>query len=104
MDNEMNVNPEMEEELDNIIVLNDENGDEVQFEFLDLIELDGEEYVILLPVEDEETGEVVILQVEDTESEDEESYVSVEDEEVLNKVFEIFKEKFKDEFNFVDED
>ena len=24
----------------------------------------------------------------------------VEDEEVLNKVFEIFKEKFKDEFNF----
>ena len=104
MDNEMNVNPGMEEELDNIIVLNDENGEEVQFEFLDLIELDGEEYVILLPVEDEETGEVVILQVEDTESEEEESYVSVEDEEVLNKVFEIFKEKIKDEFNFVDED
>lgn len=104
MDNEMNVNPEMEEELDNIVVLNDEEGNEVQFEFLDLIELDGEEYVILLPVEDEETGEVVILQVEDTESEDEESYVSVENEETLNKVFEIFKEKFKDEFNFVDED
>ena len=104
MDNEMNVNPGMEEELDNIIVLNDEEGNEVQFEFLDLIELDGEEYVILLPVEDEETGEVVILKVEDTDSEDEESYVSVEDEDTLNKVFEIFKEKFKDEFNFVDED
>ena len=50
----------------------------------------------------EEAGEVVILKLEDTESEDEESYVSVEDEEVLNKVFEMFKEKFKDEFNFVD--
>ena len=63
-----------------------------------------EEYVILLPVEDEiseEPGEVVILKVEST-SEDEESYVSVEDEEVLNNVFEIFKEKFKDEFNFTD--
>ena len=104
MDDEMNVNPDMEEELDNIIVLNDEEGNEVQFEFLDLIEFEGEEYVILLPVEEEETGEVVILQVEDTESEDEESYISVEDEEILNKVFEIFKEKFKDEFNFVDED
>ena len=96
------------EEVDNIIVLNDENGEEVPFEFLDLIELDGEEYVVLLPVEDEEeseeAGEVVILKVEDTESEEEESYVSVEDEEILNKVFEMFKEKFKDEFNFIDEE
>lgn len=95
-----------EEELDNIIVLNDENGEEVKFEFLDLVELDGEEYVVLLPAEesDEEEGEVVILKVEDTESEEEESYVSVDDEEVLNKVFEMFKEKFKDEFNFVDDE
>lgn len=95
-----------EEGLDNIIVLNDENGEEVQFEFLDLIELDGEEYVVLLPVEEDEdeAGEVVILKVEDTESEEEESYVSVDDEEVLNKVFEIFKEKFKDEFNFIDDE
>ena len=92
------------EELDNIVILNDEEGNEVQFEFLDLIEYNEEEYVILLPVEDEiseEPGEVVILKVEST-SEDEESYVSVEDEEVLNNVFEIFKEKFKDEFNFTD--
>ena len=95
-----------EEELDNIIVLNDEEGNEVNFEFLDLVELDGEEYVILLPTDedDENPGEVVILQVEDTDSEDEESYVSVENEDTLNKVFEIFKEKFKDEFDFVDED
>jgi len=94
-----------DEELDNVIVLNDEDGNEVNFEFLDLVELDGEEYVILLPTdsEEEEPGEVVILQVEDTDSEEEESYVSVEDEEVLNKVFEMFKEKFKDEFDFVDD-
>ena len=101
----------MEENLDgdlmeNIVVLNDENGEEVKFEFLDLIELDDEEYVVLLPVadeEDEEEGEVVILKVEDTDDEsEEESYVSVEDEEILNKVFEMFKEKFKDDFDFVD--
>ena len=92
------------EELDNIVVLNDEDGNEVEFEFLDLIEYDGEEYVVLLPNddEDEDAGEVLILKLEDTDSEDEESYVSVEDEEVLNKVFENFKEKFKDEFNFID--
>ena len=92
------------EELDNIIVLNDENGDEIEFEFLDLIEYEGEEYVVLLPHdEEEEADEVVILKLEDTDSEDEESYVSVVDEEVLQNVFEIFKEKFKDEFNFIDE-
>ncbi len=105
MDNEnLENNPE---ELDNIIILNDEEGKEVKFEFLDLVELDNEEYIVLLPAEEnenEEEGEVVILKIEDSENEEEESYVSVEDEEVLNKVFEIFKEKFKDEFDFVDED
>ena len=95
------------DELDNIVILNDEDGNEVKFEFLDLIDLDDEEYVVLLPITEdgeEDEGEVVILKVEDTDSEEEESYVSVEDEDTLNKVFEIFKEKFKDEFNFIDDE
>jgi len=95
-----------DDELNNIIVLNDENGEEVPFEFLDVVDYEGEEYVVLLPVEEDEedADEVVILKIEDTESEEEESYVSVDDEEVLSRVFEIFKEKFKDEFNFIDEE
>ena len=98
---------ENNEELDNVVILNDEDGNEVKFEFLDLIELDDEEYVVLLPVAEdgeEEEGEVAILKVEDNDDEnsDEESYVSIEDEEILNKVFEMFKEKFKDDFDFVD--
>ena len=96
------------EELDNIVILNDEDGNEVQFEFLDLVELDDEEYVVLLPITgegEEDEGEVVILKLEDTdEDSDEESYIGVDDEDILNKVFAIFKEKYKDEFNFVDED
>ncbi|HCC03674.1 MAG TPA: DUF1292 domain-containing protein [Clostridiales bacterium] len=95
------------EELDNIITLNDENGNEVKFEFLDLVELDNEQYVVLLPVleeGEEDDGEVVILKVEDSdEDSDEESYVSVDDEDTLMQVFNIFKEKFKDEFDFVDD-
>ena len=104
MSEDMNNVPE-NEEMDNIIILNDEEGNEVEFEFLDLIDYEGEEYVVLLPVEEaseDEIGEVVIPKVEPTESEEEESYVGVEDEEILNNVFEIFKEKFKDEFNYVD--
>ena len=102
----MENNEELEnvEELDNIVILNDEEGNEVKFEFIDLLEYEDEEYVILLPVEEtEEPGEVVILKIEG-ETEEEETYVSVDDEQVLNKVFEMFKEKYKDEFDFADED
>lgn len=91
-------------EDENIIILNDDEGNEVKFEFLDLIKYEEEDYVVLLPVPDgdesDEDNEVVILKLEETDSEDTESYVSVDDEEVLSAVFDIFKEKFKDEFNF----
>ena len=96
------------EELDNIITLNDEDGNEDKFEFLDLIDFENEQYVVLLPVleeGEEDDGEVVILKLEDSEDDSEqESYVSVENEETLMKVFDIFKDKFKDEFDFVDSD
>ena len=96
------------EELDNIITLNDEDGNEIKFEFLDLIDFENEQYVVLLPVleeGEEDDGEVVILKLEDSEEDSEqESYVSVESEETLMKVFNIFKDKFKDEFDFVDND
>lgn len=94
-----------EEEL-NIITLTDEDGTDKDFEFLDLIDLDNKEYVVLLPVEaedeDEESdGEVIILEVHPLDEENEE-YLSIEDADVLNTVFEVFKERFKDDFNFVD--
>ena len=97
--------PNNGEELDNIIILNDENGNEIKFEFLDLMEYEGEEYIILLPTEEgEDNDEVVILKVEDVEDDpDMETYVSIDDEDTLNAVFEMFKEKYKDEFNFIDE-
>ena len=103
MDENVNEN----EELDNIMLLKDEDGNEVKFEFLDLVELNDEQYIILLPITvegDEEEGEVLILQIEDkdTEDDEEESYISVEDESILNEVFEIFKERFKNDFDFVD--
>ena len=91
------------EEESNVIVLNDDEGNEVKFEFLDLIKYEEEDYVVLLPVPEgdaEEENEVVILKLEESENEEEESYVSVDDEATLTAVFEIFKEKFKDEFNF----
>ena len=85
---------------DNIIVLNDEDGNGIEFEFLDLISYRSKEYVVLFPLEDE-ADEVVILQLEH-ESGQEESYISVDNELTLQAVFEIFKERAKDTFNFND--
>ena len=101
MDNEEN-----NEMQDNIITLKDENGKDIKFEFLDVIECNNDNYVVLLPVAEdgtEEGDEVVILREEGlTEDGEDESYGTVEDETVLNQVFEIFKEKYKDEFFFQD--
>ena len=87
--------------MDNVVRLTDEFGCDVLFEFLDLITWDGEEFVVFLPVGAED-GEVVILQLEENNDETE-SYTSVEDEDVLMTVFCIFKEKWKNEYDFADE-
>ena len=86
-----------EEEV-SILTLTDENGNDVNFEYLDCIEYQGVEYLILAPEGDEE-GETVILEVQPVDEENE-NYVGVEDEAVLEAVFELFKEKYKDVLEF----
>lgn len=91
----------MEENVD-VIVLHDEEGKEVEFEYLTSIELNGKEFVALLPMEESEEGdEVLILEVRPLEG-DEEEYLPVETEEELNAVFEEFKKQMGDEFDFID--
>ena len=86
------------EENYKIISLTDEEGVEAEFEFLDLFPYKGKEYVVLLPVEDED-GDVLILEVGEDE-EGNECLDAVEDLDILEAVFEMFKEAFADEFEF----
>lgn len=89
-------------ENDNIIVLTDEDGIDVEFEFCASVEYEGNEYVVLLPTEDDD-GEVVILQVvedENASEDDEVTYIGVDDDDVLQAVFDLFKEQAGDEFDF----
>ena len=88
------------EEEEGILTLTDENGVETQFEYMDCIEYEGKEYLVLLPM-DEEDDEIVILEVEPVDEENE-NYLAVDDEDVLMAVYAIFKEKFKDVLNFAD--
>ena len=69
----------------------DEDNNEIPFEILDFFEYENGEYVVLLPLEEEETEEeteVVIFKLE-TSSDDEETYTVVDDEAVLEAVFEM---------------
>ncbi len=83
-----------------ILVLSDEMGGEAEFEILDLIDYEDKQYAVLLPLDENDTGIVILeMTVIDEENAD---YADVEDEAVLNAVFEIFKEEHKDEFDFAD--
>lgn len=88
------------ESIDNILVLQGEDGGVEEFELLDRITYRSEEYVVLLP-HDDAADEVVILQLDEM-SDDSKSYSAVEDDDILWAVFEIFKEDCKDQFDFVD--
>ena len=90
---------ELEEEV-SILTLTDENGNDVNFEYLDCIEYQGKEYLVLMP-EDEQADELIILEVEPVD-EELENYLSVSDEAVLDAVYGIFKEKYKDVMTFED--
>ena len=92
-----NANMSPEEET-SILTLTDENGQDIDFEYLDCLEYQGKEYLILMPAE-EESAEIVILEIQPVDEENE-NYLAVEDEEVLDAVYEIFKEKFKDVLTF----
>ncbi len=105
MSEEIKNNAPEEEEI-NVVTLSDEEGNEIDFELMDRIEYDGNEYIVLLPLEDSDNDgvdEVVILLVE-SETEDEQFFAIVEDDEVEYTVFEMFKERNKDTLNFVDVD
>ncbi len=92
-------NMESMDAMDGVLTLIDEEGNEVEYECVDSIVYENAEYVVLLPVEDTDC-EAVILAVE-TDGEME-NYVAVEDEDILNGVYEIFKERFADQLDFAD--
>ena len=89
-----------EEALENILTLTDENGVEAEFEYLDSIDYEGKEYIVLIPADDEAT-EIVILEVQPVD-EEMENYIAVEDEAILDAVYAIFKDRFKDILEFGD--
>ena len=96
----LNNEPEQEQEETEILTLTDENGNDVDFEYLDCLEYQDKEYLVLIPADEAET-QIVILEVEPVDDENE-NYLAVEDEAVLDAVYGMFKDKYKDVLTFED--
>lgn len=70
---------------DQIIETIDENGNVIKFELFDIVEVDEQEYALLLPVdEEEESTEVVLMRL----SKEGEEYLfeTIDDDEEFEKV------------------
>lgn len=94
----MDMETNLPEEETSILTLTDENGQDTNFEYLDCIAYQDKEYLVLMP---EGEDEIVIMEIEPVDEENE-NYLAVEDETVLDAVYGIFKEKFKDILTFED--
>ena len=90
----------LQEEESSILTLTDENGVDIEFEYLDCIEYEGKEYLVLIPTE-EGNNEIVILEVQPIDEENE-NYIAVENEDILDAVYEIFKTRYRDILTFED--
>lgn len=89
-------NPEL---ANNLFHVTDEEGNDICMELLDFIEYREKAYAVCIPHGDE-SMEVIILEVH--ENEEEEEYFSVENEEELNTIFALFKERNAENYDFVD--
>ncbi|HPY85877.1 MAG TPA: DUF1292 domain-containing protein [Ruminococcus sp.] len=90
---------ELEEDNENYITLTDDDGKDVSFEILDTVQYDERLFAVLLPFDEEDDG-VVILEIIPSEDPEFDDFVAVEDEDLLNDVFEEFKKNYSGEYEF----
>ncbi len=119
------------EDDEDLIVLIDEDGNEIAYEHLDTIEMNGNEYVVLMQNEEDESGsedntdtdadadidiaanigtnketdeesdegEIVILKIAHNNN-GEDTFVSIDNEKELDEVFEEFRRRMEEEYDF----
>lgn len=90
---------EQEEEQENYITLTDENGEDVSFELIGEVEYKERTFAVLIPFDEEDNG-VVILEIVPTDDPEFDEFIGIDDDELLNDVFEKFKKEYNGEYEF----
>ena len=96
---------------EDILTLMDEDGNESEYKIVACAEMDGTEYMTLEPIHEDpeealmEAAELVFLKVSEELDEDGEAYLdAILDEDELDRVAEIFRDKLSEEYEFLEED
>ena len=87
----------------NTLTFYDENDEAIELEIVDSFELGDKKYAALATPEsaEEEESEVFIMRIE-TISDEEDAFVTIEDEAELNAAFEMFIDRCGEEFDIID--
>ncbi len=100
MSDNINSNNISEDEVnENYITLTDDNGDDVSFEMLGTVEYQDRLFAVLIPFDEEDDG-VVILELVPTDDPEYDEFLGVDDDVLLNEVFEEFKKNYEGEYEF----
>ena len=93
------------EENRKILPFTDDEGNTVELELVDSFELEDKQYAVLVEPEiedsDEDEGLVYIMEIQ-SDSDDEMILVEIEDETIMDKAFDMFKQRCEEDFDFVD--
>ncbi len=84
-----------------VLTLTDEDGKEVEFEFIGTVKLDGKEYYALVPFEDNDEGAYVVLRAEDAGDGDI-NLVTIEDDDEYDRVADLVEDEFFSEIDYDD--
>ncbi len=105
MNQDKNTNTPADEEFsDRIISLEDEDGSEEQFELLEIIDYEDHDYAVMVSLEqpDDAEEEVMICEILPGPDEDTDYYAPVESDAILEAVYDIFRQRASDDFDFAD--
>ena len=91
----------MDYDIDKVVVLSDDMGNEVEIEYIDSVSFGGRDYAMFMPLENDD-DEVIIMQY-DNVSKDYDSFIPVEDRRILEGVYERLREKYAPQLKELDE-
>lgn len=92
-------NEELDEENGNYITLTDDDGNDVSFEVIGEVEYQERYFAVMLPFDEDDDG-VIILEIMPSDDEEMGEFLSIDDEELLQAVFEKFKSEYNGEYEF----
>ena len=89
------------DEHKNIVTFVDENQQEVEFEIIDILEIDDNEYAILLPIDQGEPAEEAIILKIDADENGDELLFEIEDDDEWEMVANVWQEILETDENNV---